>query len=234
MTKLQGSEPWYIAMGILGATVMPHNLYLHSSVVQTRLIGHSVAAKREAIQLSGVDTTLSLTLAFAVNAAILILAGTAFHNPSLPPVSGIEDAYQLLTPMVGGSVAAILFAIALLASGQSATFTGTIAGQIVMEGFMKWKIPCWQRRILTRALALAPALAGVILLGDHSVNKMLVLSQVVLSLQLPFAIFPLLRFASSQNLMGVLRISGTMKFVGWTLFFIITAANLAMLIKQFY
>ena len=234
MTKLKGPEPWYIAIGILGATVMPHNLYLHSSLVKTRLIGHTVAAKREAIQLNGVDTTLSLTLAFAVNAAILILAGTAFHNPSLPPVSGIEDAYQLLTPMVGGSIAAILFAIALLASGQSATFTGTIAGQIVMEGFMKWKIPCWQRRLLTRALALAPALAGVILLGDHSVNKMLVLSQVVLSLQLPFAIFPLLRFASSQNLMGVLRISGIMKFAGWTLFLIITIANLAMLIKQFY
>lgn len=227
---LSGWEPWYLSLGILGATVMPHNIYLHSSVVQTRKVAANDSARRESIALNTLDTMMSLSLAFMVNAAILILAATAFHKPGQTSISGIEDAYQLLTPIAGGASAA-LFALALLAAGQSATFTGTIAGQVVMEGFMRWKIPCWQRRLITRGLALGPALLGVMMLGDHAVNKMLVFSQVVLSIQLPFAVWPLLKFASDQRLMGQFCIGDTKRSIGWLILLGLIAANIALFIS---
>lgn len=199
---LSSQEPLYLAIGILGATVMPHNLYLHSSVVQTRVSGDDAASKRSAIRFSRLDTIGSLSLALLVNAAILILAAAAFHGSGHTEVVEIQDAYHLLDPLVGGALASFLFGFALLAAGQSSTFTGTIAGQVVMEGFLRAKIPCWQRRLITRGLALVPALIGVLWLGEGAVGKLLVLSQVVLSLQLPFALWPLIRFSSDRGLMG--------------------------------
>lgn len=202
---LSSQEPLHLAIGILGATVMPHNLYLHSSVVQTRVSGDDAASKRSAIRFSRLDTIGSLSLALLVNAAILILAAAAFHGSGHTEVVEIQDAYHLLDPLVGGALASFLFGFALLAAGQSSTFTGTIAGQVVMEGFLRAKIPCWQRRLITRGLALVPALIGVLWLGEAAVGKLLVLSQVVLSLQLPFALWPLIRFSSDRGLMGGVR-----------------------------
>ncbi len=219
----------YLAVGVLGATVMPHNLYLHSSIVQTRVVGHDEQAKREAIRFLGLDTVVSLSFAVAINAAILILAGAAFHANGYQAVADIEDAYHLLDPIVGTSLAGVLFALALLASGQNSTFTGTVAGQVILEGFLQIKIPCWQRRLITRSLALVPAFVGVAWLGDQSVGKLLVLSQVVLSLQLPFALYPLIRFTSSRDLMGSLANTLLARLVGWFLFVVITGANLALL-----
>jgi manganese transport protein len=227
--KLSGVEPWYLAIGILGATVMPHNLYLHSSIVQTRKIGDSYKEKRLALNLSTLDTVVSLSLAFLVNSAILILAGAAFHATGHKTVVAIDDAFHLLDPIVGSSFAGLLFGIALLAAGQSSTFTGTIAGQILMEGFMNWKIPCWKRRVWTRGLALVPAFLGVVILGDGSTGRLLVMSQVVLSLQLPFAIYPLIRFATDRTLMGEFQIKGVSKVAAWALFLVIAFANLALL-----
>jgi len=185
--KLKQGDALYLAIGIVGATVMPHNLYLHSSIVQTRRVAPTRAARRDAIRFGTLDVVLSLSLALLINAAILILAASAFHGTAHANVTEIEDAYRLLDPIVGSAFAALIFGIALLASGQSSTFTGTIAGQVVMEGFLNLKIPCWQRRLLTRSLALLPAFAGVWYFGDGAVGKLLVLSQVVLSFQLPFA-----------------------------------------------
>ncbi|HEY4067301.1 MAG TPA: Nramp family divalent metal transporter [Burkholderiaceae bacterium] len=226
LRRLHDVDTLYLAIGIVGATVMPHNLYLHSSVVQTRRVAAGDAATREAIRFGTLDAVVSLTLALLVNAAILILAASAFHGTGHADVTEIEDAYHLLDPIVGGSFAALLFGVALLASGQSSTFTGTIAGQIVMEGFLNLKIPCWQRRLLTRAMALVPAFAGVAWFGEGGVGKMLVLSQVVLSFQLPFAIWPLLQFTSDRRLMGAFANGPVMKIVAWTLFAGISAANL--------
>ncbi|KPX61807.1 Divalent metal cation transporter MntH [Pseudomonas syringae pv. lapsa] len=229
---LSSQEPLYIAIGILGATVMPHNLYLHSSVVQTRVNGSdqaSKASKASAIRYARLDTIGSLSLALLINAAILILAAAAFHKTGHTEVVEIQDAYHLLDPLVGGAIASVLFGIALLAAGQSSTFTGTIAGQVVLEGFLQAKIPCWQRRLITRALALIPALIGVVWLGDSSVGQMLVLSQVVLSLQLPFALWPLIRFTSDPQLMGPFVNSRLVKTAAWGLFGLISAANLTLL-----
>ena len=198
---LSSQEPLYLAIGILGATVMPHNLYLHSSVVQTRVSGDDAASKRSAIRFSRLDTIGSLSLALLVNAAILILAAAAFHGSGHTEVVEIQDAYHLLDPLVGGAWPASCSASPCW-RGQSSTFTGTIAGQVVMEGFLRAKIPCWQRRSITRGLALVPALIGVLWLGEAAVGKLLVLSQVVLSLQLPFALWPLIRFSSDRGLMG--------------------------------
>lgn len=221
----------YLAVGVLGATVMPHNLYLHSSIVQTRVVGRDVPAKQQAIRYLGLDTVVSLSLAVLVNAAILILAGAAFHVNGYQTVADIEDAYHLLDPIVGTSLAGGLFAIALLASGQNSTFTGTLAGQVILEGFLDVKIPCWQRRLITRALALLPAFAGVAWLGSQSVGKLLVLSQVVLSLQLPFALFPLISFTSSRAVMGALGNSRMVIFGGWALFAVICGANFALIVE---
>ncbi|MGA6107375.1 Nramp family divalent metal transporter [Pseudomonas solani] len=226
---LSSQEPLYLAIGILGATVMPHNLYLHSSVVQTRVNGDDEASKRSAIRFARFDTIGSLSLALLVNAAIMILAAAAFHGSGHTEVVEIQDAYHLLDPLVGGALASFLFGFALLAAGQSSTFTGTIAGQVVMEGFLQAKIPCWQRRLITRALALVPALIGVVWLGDSAVGKLLVLSQVVLSLQLPFALWPLIRFTSDRRLMGPFANSRLVATAAWSLFGLISLANLTLL-----
>ncbi|WP_277607743.1 Nramp family divalent metal transporter [Pseudomonas aeruginosa] len=226
---LSSQEPLYLAIGILGATVMPHNLYLHSSLVQTRVSGDDAASKRSAIRFSRLDTIGSLSLALLVNAAILILAAAAFHGSGHTEVVEIQDAYHLLDPLVGGALASFLFGFALLAAGQSSTFTGTIAGQVVMEGFLRAKIPCWQRRLITRGLALVPALIGVLWLGEGAVGKLLVLSQVVLSLQLPFALWPLIRFSSDRGLMGEFVNPRWVSALAWSLFGLISAANLTLL-----
>ena len=225
LTTLSQREPLYLAIGILGATVMPHNLYLHSSVVQTRVVAKQDSAKRQAINLSRIDTIVSLLLALLINGAILVLAAAAFYQPGNDRVLDIDDAYRLLEPVAGTALAAILFGLALLASGQSSTFTGTIAGQVIMEGFLKMKIPCWQRRAITRGLALVPAMIGVLVLGEHSVGKLLVLSQVVLSMQLPFAMYPLVSLTSQQRIMGNFVNAWWTMALSWCLFAIISAAN---------
>jgi manganese transport protein len=226
---LQDPRALMLAVGILGATVMPHNLYLHSSIVQTRHVARGDAARRDAIRLSTLDTVVSLTLALLVNAAILTLAATAFHDNGQREVTEIQQAYHLLDPLVGTAAASALFGVALLAAGQSSTFTGTIAGQVIMEGFLRLKIPCWQRRLATRALALIPAGLGVAWLGEAGVGPMLVGSQIVLSLQLPFAIWPLLRMNGDARLMGRLVAPAAMRWAGWGLLGLICAANAALL-----
>jgi manganese transport protein len=177
------------------------------------------------------DTIISLFLAMLINAAIMVLAAAAFHQTGYQHVADIQDAHELLAPIVGTGVASVLFAIALLAAGQSSTFTGTIAGQIIMEGFLNMKIPCYQRRLITRGLALVPAFIGVATLGEHAVARLLVLSQVVLSLQLPFALYPLLRFTGNRGLMGELVNRWYMTIIGWALFALITVANCWLLIR---
>jgi manganese transport protein len=224
-------EPLYLAIGILGATVMPHNLYLHSSIVQTRVVRRDKPGIASAIGLSRLDTIVSLVLALLINAAILILAAAAFHATGHNEVTDIEDAYKLLTPVVGSGLAAVLFAVTLLASGQSSTFTGTVAGQVIMEGFLNLKIPCWQRRFITRALALVPALIGVQLMGNGAVGKLLVASQVVLSLQLPFALWPLIRMTNDRTLMGDFTNRMPTRLLAWLLFGVISAANLWLVVQ---
>lgn len=229
---LADRDALYLAIGILGATVMPHNLYLHSSIVQTRVVARDAASRRDAIKYFRLDTIVSLLLAMLVNCAILVVAGAVFHVSGHRDVNDISDAYRLLEPLVGTASASILFGIALLASGQSSTFTGTITGQILMEGFLDLKIPCWQRHVITRALALVPALVGVLVLGSGAVGKLLVLSQVVLSLQLPFALYPLVRFSGDRRLMGEFASNAVTGAAAWLLFGVISAANL-WLVMQF-
>lgn len=195
-------EALYIAMGILGATVMPHNLYLHSALVQSRAVAQSEAGKREACRLNLVDSAVALNCAFFVNAAILVLAGTVFHTTGHQDVARLEDAHGLLAPLLGTSVASTAFALALLCSGQSSTITGTLAGQIVMEGFLRWRIQPWLRRLISRGLAIVPAATFIAVRGPGSVDDLLVLSQVVLSLQLSFAVIPLIHFTSDRSRMG--------------------------------
>jgi manganese transport protein len=226
---LQDPRALYLAIGILGATVMPHNLYLHSSIVQTRQLAAGDAGLRDGLRLATLDTVVSLSLALLVNAAILTLAASAFHGTGHTEVTQIQDAYRLLDPIVGSTFASAAFGIALLAAGQSSTFTGTIAGQIIMEGFLDLKLPCWQRRLITRALALVPALGGVWWLGDAGVGTLLVASQVVLSFQLPFAIWPLVRLTSDRRVMGNFANGITLKLVAWGLFAVIGIANIALL-----
>jgi manganese transport protein len=192
----------YIAIGILGATVMPHNLYLHSAIVQTRQIGDDAVSKRRAIHHGTVDSTVALFLAFFINAAILILAAATFHGSGHQNVAEIGDAYQLLTPLLGTSLASILFAVALLASGQNSTITGTLAGQIVMEGFLDISLPPWLRRLITRLAAIIPAVIVTALYGEKGIGSLIILSQVILSLQLSFAVVPLVKFTSSRAKMG--------------------------------
>ncbi len=230
---IDSREPLYLAIGILGATVMPHNLYLHSSIVQTRAVGRDVQSRAAAIGFARLDTIVSLAIALLINAAILILAAAAFNATGHTQVTEIEDAYRLLAPIVGTSVAAVLFAVTLLASGQSATFTGTVAGQVIMEGFLKLKIPCWQRRLITRVLALIPAWLGVQMLGNGAVGTLLVASQVVLSLQLPFALYPLIRMTGDRSLMGPFANGWVTRGAAWALFGVITAANLWLVAQTF-
>ncbi|MBM5644309.1 Nramp family divalent metal transporter [Burkholderia pseudomallei] len=217
-----------LALGIVGATIMPHNLYLHSSVVQTRrVVGGAGDAIKETLAMVRIDTWISLVVAMLVNAAILVLAGAAFHATGQTGVADIEQAYRLITPIVGGA-AAWLFGIALLASGQSSTLTGTIAGQVIMDGFLHMKMPCYQHRLITRGLALAPALAGVLWLGDGALGQLLVWSQVLLSLQLPFAMWPLIRSVGDRSIMREYAIGRGTKVVAWTLFALVSITNLVL------
>lgn len=192
----------YIAIGIIGATVMPHNLYLHSSIVQTRRFRRDEAGKRDAIKFATIDSTVALAFALFINGAILVLAAVAFHGTGRSEVADIADAYYLLTPILGAAAASVLFAVALLASGQNSTVTATLAGQVVMEGFVRLRLPDWGRRLITRGLAIVPAVVVAALYGPSGTTRLLVLSQVVLSLQLPFAVVPLVRFTSDRRLMG--------------------------------
>ena len=223
----------YIAIGILGATVMPHNLYLHSSIVQTRAWGKTVTKKREAIKLATIDSTVALTLALFVNAAILILAAATFHFSGHQEVAEIEDAYQLLSPLLGVSAASILFAVALLASGQNSTLTGILAGQIVMEGFINIRVKPWLRRLITRLLAIIPAILVIAIAGENKTTDLLVLSQVILSLQLSFAVVPLVLFTSKKEIMGEFVNPRWLKILAWTIAFIIIILNLWLLLQTF-
>ncbi|HEX8301900.1 Nramp family divalent metal transporter [Sphingomonas sp.] len=219
----------YIAIGILGATVMPHNLYLHSAIVQTRDFDRTDEGKREAITMATLDSTIALALAFFINAAILILAAAAFHQNGRTDVAEIQDAYHLLTPALGTGMASMLFGIALLASGQNSTITGTLAGQIVMEGFLNLRLPAWLRRTITRSLAIVPAVLVVAWWGDTGAAKLLVASQVVLSLQLPFAVVPLVRFTSDPAKMGKFANRGWIKWTAYAVAAVIIGLNCLML-----
>jgi manganese transport protein len=222
----------YLAVGILGATVMPHNLYLHSSLVQTRRFEGTDAGIREAIRFSTIDLVTALTLAIFVNAAILILAAATFHRHGLTEVVGIEQAYQLLTPILGAG-AATFFAIALLASGQNSSITGTLAGQVVMEGFTALRWPSWARRLLARLLAMVPAMVAVVMYGDEGATRLLVFSQVVLSLQLPFAVYPLVRLTNSKAWMGKYANKPLTAAVAWSLTALLVGLN-ALLLADFF
>ena len=215
----------YVAIGILGATVMPHNLYLHSSIVQTRNFEKNAEGKRSAIFFATIDSTLSLSLAFFINAAILIMAAATFHHSGNQNVADIHDAYHLLDPVLGVKFAGIFFAVALLASGQNSTLTGTLAGQIVMEGFLNIRLKPWLRRLITRLVAVIPALIVTILYGEKGTGDLLVLSQVILSLQLSFAVVPLVMFTSDKLKMGEFVNSNLMKVTSWIIAAIIISLN---------
>ena len=221
----------FLAAGILGATVMPHNLYLHSSLVKTRQWPDHPKARHWALRLATADMAIALAMAFLVNAAILVLAGGAFYGQGLPLVTDLGQAYRLLTPMLGTSLASLAFGVALLAAGQSSTITGTLAGQVVMEGFLDLRLPLWQRRLLTRGMALIPALATVLLLGEGATNQLLVMSQVVLSLQLPFAAVPLVWFCGQARPMGNLRSPVALQLLSWLCIGTIVTINLSLLIS---
>ncbi len=212
---LRNREMLYIAIGILGATVMPHNLYLHSSIVQTRAFGSSVRDRREALRYAIFDSTLALGFALFVNAAILVLGAAAFHTRGLHNVAEIADAYKLLSPVLGVSAASTLFACALLASGQNSTLTGTLAGQIVMEGFLDIRLKPWIRRLITRVMAITPAVFVIGFAGEGKVTALIILSQVVLSFQLPFAIIPLIQFTGNRARMGEFANSRITQVIAW-------------------
>ncbi|HWX22995.1 MAG TPA: Nramp family divalent metal transporter [Candidatus Binatia bacterium] len=228
----------YVAIGMIGATVMPHNLYLHSALVQSRSFQKDAASIRSAIRFNAIDSVTALTIAFFVNAAILVLAALVFYGKTSVTVAGgqvvtfspdsdwIRIAYLTLAPLLGTTVASTLFVVALLASGQSSTITGTLAGQVVMEGFMHWRIKPWLRRLITRTLAIIPAVLIIGLRGDSSVNDLLTLSQVVLALQLPFAMFPLLHFTSSRKKMGTWKNGWFLMTAGWGSALLITAMDI--------
>jgi manganese transport protein len=212
---LRNREMLYIAIGILGATVMPHNLYLHSSIVQTRDFGASTRDRREAVRYAVFDSTLALGFALFINAAILVLGAAAFHTRGLSNVAEIADAYRLLSPVLGVSFASTLFACALLASGQNSTLTGTLAGQIVMEGFLHIRLKPWLRRLITRAMAIIPAALVIGIAGENKVTSLLILSQVILSFQLPFAVIPLIQFTNDRAKMGQFANSRLTSLVAW-------------------
>ena len=223
----------YIAIGMLGATVMPHNLYLHSSIVQSRRYPRTPKGKREAIHLANVDSAFALTIALFVNAAILIVAAAVFHRSGHFEVAAIEDAYKLLSPLVGAGFASTLFAIALLASGQNSSITGTLAGQVVMEGFLQLKMAPWLRRMVTRGIAIVPTVVVVALWGARGTEKLLILSQVILSLQLSFAVIPLVAFTGSRRLMGAFVNAAWLKALAWFVAAVIVVLNLWLLIQTF-
>jgi manganese transport protein len=223
----------YIAIGILGATVMPHNLYLHSSIVQTRAFKRDQEGKKSAIKFATIDSTVSLALAFFINASILILAATAFHANGHFEIADITDAYHLLDPVLGVSFAGIFFALALLASGQSSTLTGTLAGQIVMEGFLNIRLKPWLRRLITRSIAIVPALIVSYLYGEKGTADLLVFSQVILSLQLSFAVVPLVLFTSNSKIMGSFANTKMVTAVSWIITLTIISLNGYLLFNTF-
>ena len=224
----------YIAIGILGATVMPHNLYLHSSIVQTRNYERSEEGKKEAIKFATIDSTASLLLAFFINAAILIVAAATFHTTGNRDVADIHDAHKMLEPLLGTSLASIAFAVALLASGQNSTLTGTLAGQIVMEGFLNLKLKPWLRRLITRLIAVIPAFFVTLFYGEKGTSELLVLSQVILSMQLSFAVVPLVMFTNDKLKMGIFVNKKWLKIIVWIITIIIITLNLYLLVKTFF
>ncbi len=230
---LRNSEMLYIAIGILGATVMPHNLYLHSSIVQTRKYRDTHEGKQEAIRFATLDSSVALMSALFINAAILIMASATFHGTEYESVAEIGDAHKLLSPLLGSSLASTLFAVALLCSGQNATLTGTLAGQIVMEGFINLRIRPWLRRLVTRLIAIIPAVIVILIYGDEGSGPLLILSQVVLSLQLPFAVFPLVAFTSNRAKMGEFASPLWVKVLAWTVAIVIGALNVWLLYQTF-
>jgi manganese transport protein len=219
----------YVAIGIIGATVMPHNLYLHSAIVQTRAYPRDEPGRRSAIRFAVADSTLALMLALFVNAAILIVAAAVFHASGRTNVEEIEDAYQLLSPVLGVGLASTLFAVALLASGLNSTVTATLAGQIVMEGFLRLRLPDWARRLVTRSVAIVPVVAVTAIYGSAGTAKLLVFSQVILSMQLPFAVVPLVRFVADRRLMGPLAIPRWLAAIAWVTAAVIVALNAKLL-----
>jgi manganese transport protein len=224
----------YIAIGILGATVMPHNLYLHSSIIQTRAYVRDDVGKKSAIKFATIDSTVSLALAFIINASILILAAAAFHENGEFGVADITDAYHLLDPLLGVKMASIFFAVALLASGQNSTLTGTLAGQIVMEGFLNLRLTPWLRRLITRLIAIVPALVVAIVYGEKGTTELLILSQVILSLQLSFAVVPLVLFTGNAHLMGAFANGRWLTLISWTIALIIMLLNGYLLWETFF
>jgi manganese transport protein len=219
----------YIAMGILGATVMPHNLYLHTAVVQSRAWGEDIESKREAVRFASLDSTIALSLALLINSAILITAAAVFHTAGQTEVAEIGDAYQLMTPLLGTSLAATLFAVALLLCGLNATVTGTLAGQVVMEGFLRFRMPPVLRRLVTRLVAIVPAVVVTWIYGESGTARLLILSQVILSMQLPFAVIPLMMFASDKTRLGALAAPRWQVVLGWATAALIVALNLKVL-----
>ncbi len=222
---LTNHEMLYIAIGMLGATVMPHNLYLHSSIVQSRRYKRTREGKREAIGMANIDSALALTIALFVNAAILIVAAAVFHRSGHYEVQAIEEAYKLLSPLVGAGFASTIFAVALLASGQNSSITGTLAGQVVMEGFVHMSVSPWLRRMITRTLAIIPTIIVVALYGAHGTEKLLILSQVILSLQLSFAVVPLVIFTNSRKRMGEFANGPLLKTTAWFVAVLIAGLN---------
>ncbi|HEV2501145.1 MAG TPA: Nramp family divalent metal transporter [Terriglobia bacterium] len=230
---LTNPDMLYISIGILGATVMPHNLYLHSSLVQTRAIERTPEGMRTAIRYNFVDCFVALNFAFLINAAILIMAAAAFYTHGLHHLAEIQDAYHTLSPLLGAPLASLLFALALLCSGQNSTLTGTLAGQVVMEGFLDIRLAPWLRRLLTRLLAIVPAIIVVALYGEEGTAKLIILSQVILCLQLPFAVFPLVLVTGNRKIMGEFANSLWLKTIAWIVALFIAAYDLYLIVTMF-
>lgn len=228
------SEMLYIACAILGATVMPHNLYLHSSIVQTRNYDRSDAGKREAVKFATIDSTVSLFLAFFINASILIVAAATFHKSGYTSVADITDAHKMLAPILGTGVASVVFAVALLASGQNSTLTGTLAGQIVMEGFLNIRLKPWLRRLITRLVAVVPAVAVTYFYGEKGTADLLIFSQVILSMQLSFAVIPLVMFTGDRSKMGSFVNSRKLSVISWSISTVIVILNIFLLYRTFF
>jgi manganese transport protein len=228
---LTNHEMLYIAIGMLGATVMPHNLYLHSSLVQTRAIDRTPQGLRTAIRYNSIDSALALNFAFLINAAILIMAAGTFYRAGYKQIAEIQEAYHTLAPLLGSQLASILFAVALLCSGQNSTLTGTLAGQIVMEGFLNLRLVPWLRRLITRILAIIPAVITVIFFGQAGTAKLLILSQVVLSLQLSFAVVPLVQFTGDRRMMGEFVNARWLQVLSWTVAVVIALLNAYLLFQ---
>jgi len=230
---VQNPAMLFVAIGILGATVMPHNLYLHSSIVQTRKYEQTPEGKREAIKFATIDSTTALMFALFINAAILIVSAATFHTREQHDIAEIQDAYKLLSPTLGVGIASIVFAVALLASGQNSTLTGTLAGQIVMEGFLNLRLRPWLRRLITRFIAIVPAVIVTVIYGESGTAKLLVISQVILSLQLSFAVIPLILFTSDRRKMGEFVNALWMKILAWLVAAVIVVLNVKFLLDFF-